>query len=142
MMTLRNSIKVNPPKICFLVVLIVIGLCACSTAQKKSVIVKNEKEVMNDFPTQARVEYVVECMNQSGGQSYQTMYPCVCAVDIIASKMSFEDFTEAQTFQRLRTVAGERGSVFRDPERSSELRDSLQQIEKLARTSCTVQSPK
>lgn len=27
----------------------------------------------NDFPTQARVEFVLECMGQHGGQSYDTL---------------------------------------------------------------------
>ncbi len=44
----------------------------------------------NDFPTQARVEFVLGCMNEQGGQSYDTLYKCVCLVDAIAAEMSHE----------------------------------------------------
>ena len=44
----------------------------------------------NDFPTQARVEFVLGCMSEQGGQSYDTLYKCVCLIDAIAAEMSHE----------------------------------------------------
>ena len=70
----------------------------------------------NDFPTQARVEFVLGCMNEQGGQSYDTLYKCVCLVDAIAAEMTHEEFAQAQVFSQLRSTAGERGGVFRDPD--------------------------
>jgi len=75
----------------------------------------------NDFPTQARVEFVLGCMNEQGGQSYDNLYRCVCLVDAIAEEMTHEEFAEAQVFSQLRSTAGERGGVFRDPERARTL---------------------
>ena len=75
----------------------------------------------NDFPTQARVEFVLGCMNEQGGQSYDTLYKCVCLVDAIAAEMSHEEFAEAQVFSQLRSTAGERGGVFRDPDHARAL---------------------
>jgi hypothetical protein len=72
----------------------------------------------NDFPTQARVEFVLGCMNEQGGQSYDTLYKCVCLVDAIAAEMSHAQFVEAQVFSQLRSTAGERGGVFRDPDQA------------------------
>ncbi len=68
----------------------------------------------NDFPTQARVEFVLACMGQQGGQSYDTLYPCVCMVDRIASQTSFQDYTAAETLSFLYSTPGERGGIFRD----------------------------
>jgi hypothetical protein len=75
----------------------------------------------NDFPTQARVEFVLGCMNEHGGQSYDTLYKCVCLVDAIAAEMSHEEFVEAQVFSQLRSTPGERGGVFRDPDKARSL---------------------
>ena len=54
--------------------------------------------VANDFPTQARVEYVLRCMDANGGQNYNTLYACVCAIDKIAESFSYAEFSEAETF--------------------------------------------
>ncbi len=92
----------------------------------------------NDFPTQPRVEYVLQCMNQQGKTSYQTLYPCVCMVDKIADQMSYDEFSQAQTFTYLKSTPGERGGVFRDPPQSRTLRKKLKETEALARKACFV----
>jgi hypothetical protein len=75
----------------------------------------------NDFPTQARVEFVLGCMSEQGGQSYDTLYKCVCLIDAIAAELSHDEFAEAQVFSQLRSTAGERGGVFRDPDQARSL---------------------
>jgi hypothetical protein len=99
-------------------------LLACSYAQA------------NDFPTEARVEYVLKCMDDHGGQTYNTLYACVCAIDAIAARLSYADYTEAETFTNLRQTPGERGSLFRDPERSGELIKLLAETRRDAEHSC------
>lgn len=86
----------------------------------------------NDFPTQARVEYVMQCMAERGGQNLDNMYHCVCAVDKIASQMNFQDYSESLTFTYMFDTPGERGGEFRDPPRSKELRDKLKAAKKAA----------
>jgi len=90
----------------------------------------------NDFPTLARVEYVMQCMQEHGGQNYDNLYHCVCAADTIASKLSYEDFGQAQTFTYLFSMAGERGGEFRDPPQSEELRTRLKEAKALAQGTC------
>lgn len=92
----------------------------------------------NDFPTQARVEFVLACMNERGGQSYDTLYPCVCVIDKIAENMSYEEFAEAQVFWQLRSTPGERGGVFRDPEQAESLTAKLEAAIERAERSCVV----
>ena len=70
--------------------------------------------VANDFPTQARVEFVLSCMDARGGQSYNSLYPCVCAVDRIAERMPYREYTAAETLSFLYGTPGERGGFFRD----------------------------
>lgn len=92
----------------------------------------------NDFPTQARVEFVLGCMEELGGQSYDTLYRCVCLIDKIAESMSYEEFAEAQVFSQLRSTPGERGGVFRDPEQARSLTDKLNAATARGRAACFV----
>lgn len=92
--------------------------------------------VANDFPTQARVEYVLRCMDANGGQSYNTLYACVCSVDRIAESFSYADFAEAETFALLRSTPGEQGGVFRDPDRARDLQKRYQEVVAQAEQSC------
>jgi hypothetical protein len=94
----------------------------------------------NDFPTQARVEFVLGCMSEQGGQSYDNLYKCVCLVDAIAAEMGHEEFVQAQVFNQLRATAGERGGVFRDPDQAQTLIDKLAAVLERAKAQCFVQS--
>jgi hypothetical protein len=96
----------------------------------------------NDFPTLARVEYVLGCMNQIGNQNYDTLYQCVCSADKIAERLSFDDYSEAQTFTMLRSTPGEKGGVFRDPPQAEELREALADAQDYARASCFLKANK
>jgi len=90
----------------------------------------------NDFPTQARVEFVLGCMNEQGGQSYDNLYKCVCLVDAIAAEMTHEEFAQAQVFSQLKSTAGERGGVFRDPEQARTLSDKLAAVIERGKAGC------
>lgn len=90
----------------------------------------------NDYPTDARVQYVFECMADNGGESYGNMYKCSCTIDRIAAALPYDQYVEADTFARGRGVIGERGGEFRDPPRGKELRTKLAQVEKEAMKQC------
>jgi hypothetical protein len=90
----------------------------------------------NDFPTQARVEYVLRCMDAAGGQNYNNLYACVCTIDRIAESLSYAEFTEAETYTLMRSTPGEQGGVFRDPDRAGELQQKYRDIVGAAEQSC------
>jgi hypothetical protein len=94
----------------------------------------------NDFPTQARVEFVLGCMNEQGGQSYDTLYKCVCLIDAIAAEMSHDEFTQAQVFSQLRSTAGERGGVFRDPDQAQSLLAKLETAIEHGKAQCFIRN--
>lgn len=68
----------------------------------------------NDYPTQARVEYVFSCMNKYGGENYDHMYGCVCAIDKIAEKIPYANFVATSTLAIMIKTSGERAAAFRD----------------------------
>ena len=99
-----------------------------------------EAKETNDFPTLARVEYVLQCMEEQGGQNYNNLYHCTCAIDKIASRMSHDEFVQAQTFTLGFNVVGERGAEFRDPPQSEKLREKYKEVTKNAQESCFLQT--
>ncbi|GAB6067576.1 hypothetical protein JCM13664_08940 [Methylothermus subterraneus] len=92
----------------------------------------------NDFPTLARVEYVFECMQKHGGQNYDNLYHCSCALDELAKRMSYQEYSEAVVFTKLRSMPGEAGGVFRDPPQADKLRAKLKAAEEAAEALCFV----
>ena len=95
--------------------------------------------VANDFPTQARVEYVLSCMGEHGGQSYDTLYACVCIIDKIADRMPYREYTAAETLSFLFSTPGERGGIFRDAAPQSRKRiKALRALREEAESGCLV----
>jgi hypothetical protein len=91
----------------------------------------------NDYPTVARVEYVQECINRTGGHQ-GAMYQCACAIDRIAEKLTYDEFVEAQTFARYSTLPGEAGGIFRDPDDAKKKAKLFRSIESEAFRACNV----
>lgn len=96
---------------------------------------------VNDFPTQARVESVSQCMAEHGGTNLDNMYHCVCAIDKIAAQMNFQDYSEALTYTYMFDTPGDKGGEFRDPPRSKELRDRLKKARKEAESCFPAPAP-
>jgi hypothetical protein len=92
----------------------------------------------NDFPTFDRVDYVMACMKDHGGQTMDNMFSCSCAVDKIAQHMKFEEYSEATVFERYKKMPGEKGGIFRDSEHGDALIKRLQEARQEADKSCFV----
>lgn len=116
-------------------------LGGCAGQGAKPMDANTENWAKNDFPTQARVEYVFQCMQKKGAQNYDTMYSCVCSADKLAEKMSYADYSEAQTFANLGGLTGDRGGVMRDAPQSRKLKKQLQEALTYAQEACTVAKP-
>ncbi|GGY06113.1 hypothetical protein GCM10007160_37130 [Litchfieldella qijiaojingensis] len=66
----------------------------------------------NDYPTEARVDYVLGCM-AANGQDYLTMQKCSCSIDVIAEHMTFDDYEAVRTVMSMQDQPGELGMLFR-----------------------------
>lgn len=91
----------------------------------------------NDFPTTDRVEYVLECMRNNGGKQ-EYIYKCSCAIDGIAKKYSYDEYVEASTAARYRTLGGERGAAFRDPEDLQKIAKKYKSVQDDVNKTCGV----
>jgi hypothetical protein len=94
----------------------------------------------HDYPTVARIEYVQECINKTGGKE-GSMYQCACAIDRIAEKLTYDEFVEASTYARYSTLPGEGGGIFRDTDEARQKAKLFRTIESDAYKSCNVPPP-
>lgn len=89
----------------------------------------------HDYPTQARVEYVNECVAKSGGKLSQ-VYRCSCVIDDIANTLDYDTFVEISTFARYASLAGEGGGIFRDSDEAKAKAKQFRELEKNAYRAC------
>ena len=66
----------------------------------------------NDYPTEARADYVFGCM-AANGQTREVLRQCSCSVDVIASILPYERYVEAETVLSVTQLRGERTAAFR-----------------------------
>jgi hypothetical protein len=72
------------------------------------------EEGANDYPTEARADYVFACM-AANGQTQEVLSRCSCSIDVIATILPYDDYVAAETVLRMRLAPGERSAMFRVP---------------------------
>jgi hypothetical protein len=83
----------------------------------------NAADAGNDYPTQARAEYVFACM-ASNGQTQQALRQCSCAIDVVASVLPYEKYEQAETVLSMRRGGGGYlGEMFRTATTNNMVRD-------------------
>lgn len=90
----------------------------------------------NDYPTAARVDYVLGCM-AANGNSREIMLKCACSIDTIAGLMPYDRYEEAETALSMQAGnLGERSALFRDPPNVRALLEQLRQAQAEANLQC------
>lgn len=69
-------------------------------------------ERLNDYPTEARADYVFGCM-ATNGQDRITLRKCSCSIDVIASILPYDAYVKAETVLSLQLGNGEQLSIFK-----------------------------
>jgi hypothetical protein len=90
----------------------------------------------NDFPTRARVEYVLTCMRESHASQEEAMYKCSCAIDAIAEQVDYATWIDLSTIANATTIAGERGGVMRDMKDGRKKIVSYREMQENAKKHC------
>jgi hypothetical protein len=94
-----------------------------------------EAEARNDYPTQARAEFVFACMATNGG-TQQALRQCSCSIDVIASVLPYNEYEEAETVLSMRRSAGGYlGAMFRSATANAMVRN-LQEAEAEGEVRC------
>ncbi len=92
----------------------------------------------NDFPTRARVEFVLNCMRESNEPQQVSMYKCSCAIDAIAERVDYAKWVDLSTIANGITIAGERGGVMRDLKDGRKLIASYREMQESAKKRCFI----
>lgn len=92
----------------------------------------------NDFPTVARVEYVIACMQETKSPPQESLYKCSCVLDAIAEKLKYDDWVELSTLEKAIPIAGERGGALRDLKDGRKRVSGLRQLQSEARKTCLI----
>jgi hypothetical protein len=90
---------------------------------------------VNDYPTNARADYVFVCM-ATNGQTREMLERCSCAIDQIAGILSYDDYVRAETVLRMRQVSGERTGMFRQGAQVNEMVAAYRRAEAEAEILC------
>jgi len=73
-----------------------------------------DADVENDYPTEARADYVFGCM-QVNGNTRLALQRCSCSIDIIASILPYKEYEHAETIMSVRQRGGESVAQFVNP---------------------------
>ncbi|SFN51986.1 hypothetical protein SAMN04487859_1045 [Roseovarius lutimaris] len=92
-------------------------------------------ERLNDYPTEARADYVFGCM-ASNGTTQDMLRRCSCSIDVIASILPYEKYVQAETVLSLRQGSGERISLFRSAASSNTMVADLRRAQAEAEIVC------
>lgn len=92
-------------------------------------------QLLNDYPTVARADYVFGCMKVNG-ETRQALEKCSCSIDIIASILPYELYEAAETFMSVGQLTGDKGVLFRQTEPAKRATDELHRARAEAEIRC------
>lgn len=72
---------------------------------------QEQQQLINDYPTAARADYVFGCM-AANGQTRDALARCSCSIDVVATILPYEKYVEAETVLSVRRVGGEKVAMF------------------------------
>lgn len=91
-----------------------------------------------DYPTLDRVDAVLTCMQENGGQNIDNLQRCSCQIDMLMQQVDYDVFTEARTYEIYKQMPGDKGGIFRDNPRAKELTGKLDAARAEAKKRCFV----
>ncbi|MEZ0168490.1 hypothetical protein [Microvirga sp. TS319] len=94
-----------------------------------------EGEPANDYPTNARADYVFGCM-AANGRSRDMLERCSCSVDVLASIIPYDRYVQAETILSMRQGVGQQLSLFRNAKMFDDIVADLRRAQAEAEIRC------
>jgi hypothetical protein len=94
-----------------------------------------QSDNFNDYPTEARADYVFACMKVNG-ETRQSLQQCACSIDVIAAILPYERYLAADTVMSLAQVPGRFGAMFRSTEEAKTAVAQLRRAQAEAEVRC------
>ncbi len=73
-----------------------------------------DADVVNDYPTFTRADYVYGCM-MVNGNTRLALERCACSIDVIASILPYKEYEQAETIMSVRQRGGENVAHLMNP---------------------------
>ncbi len=116
----------------FTITSVAVALCCLSTL----LCAQDAKVPRNNYPTSARADYVLGCLAANGFQ-HSLLDKCACAIDVIADRLSYQDYENADTVMSMQQAAvGPRGGLFRDTPVAKQTLEALRRAQAEANLRC------
>jgi hypothetical protein len=90
---------------------------------------------VNDYPTEARSDYVFGCM-KANGDTRTALQQCSCSIDVIASILPYDRYVEAEAVLSLAQVPGRFGAMFRSTEQANAAVNDMRRAQAEAEVRC------
>jgi hypothetical protein len=90
---------------------------------------------VNDYPTEARADYVYVCM-KTNGETREALKRCSCSIDVIASLLPYQRYEEAETVASMDLSLGAVGMMFRNSPQAKAMSDDLRRAQAEAEIRC------
>src|SRR3954466_1045598 len=116
-------------------------LSFCALAAMGTAAVAARGDDINDYPTNARVEYVFGCM-KANGETRQTIEQCSCSIDVLASLLPYDRYVTAETVLSMSQVRGNLGGQFRSSEQANSALNDLRRAQAEAEVRCVCGQPR
>jgi hypothetical protein len=113
---------------------IIISL-ACGIALAFGCATPGPADELNDYPTDARVDYVFGCM-KANGETQHSLQQCSCSIDIIASLLPYERYVTGETVLSMVQVPGNLGTEFRSTDIARKAVEDLRRAQAEAEVRC------
>ncbi|WP_374547561.1 hypothetical protein [Rhodoblastus sp.] len=94
-----------------------------------------EADPANDYPTEARADYVFACM-AANGQTREALHKCACSQDVLATILPYDKYVEAETVLSMRQGVGLTANVFRNAARFDDVVADLRRAQAEAEIRC------
>jgi hypothetical protein len=107
----------------------------CVLAAMGTAAVAARADDINDYPTNARMEYVFGCM-KANGETRQTIDQCSCSIDVLASLLPYNRYVTAETVLSMSQVRGNLGGQFRSSEQANSALNDLRRAQAEAEVRC------
>ncbi len=112
---------------------------ACAVLPPSDARGQDSKAPRHDYPTSARADYVIGCLGANGFQR-QLLEQCACGIDVIADRLSYEEYERAETILSMQQASvGPRGGLFRDTPMAKDILERLRRAQAEANLRCGVQ---
>jgi hypothetical protein len=90
---------------------------------------------LNDYPTDARADYVFACM-KTNGETHDALERCSCSIDIIATLLPYDAYVAGETVASMMLDSGPAGRAIKATPLANEKLVTLRRAQAEAEVRC------